>query len=74
MKLFNFSGKPRVIDKAIHINTAGVNQKISSLSAPFDAYALGTNKTLLKSFERYCIATGNLEFYEFLDKEYREVR
>lgn len=72
--LFNFTGKPRVIREPIHITTAGVNQKVSSLSAPFDAYALGSDKVLFKAFKLYSDATGNSDFYSKLDQEYREVR
>lgn len=47
-----FSGKPEKV-KPLNITTAGPNFKISSLSAPFDAFTFAMHPNLLSAFEAY---------------------
>jgi len=48
-----FTGKPEKV-KMLNITTAGPNFKISSLSAPFDAFCFALHPNLLAALESYC--------------------
>jgi len=52
-----------------NITTAGPNFKISSLSAPFDAFAFSYYPRLLESFETICRITDNLSYFNNLEEE-----
>jgi hypothetical protein len=52
-----------------NITTAGPNFKISSLSAPFDAFTFSYYPKLLESFETLCQLTDNLDHINNLKEE-----
>lgn len=68
VKLLPFTGKPGKA-KGLNITTAGPNFKISSLSAPFDAFAFALQPELLSSLEAYSRASDNLEFFRDFEEE-----
>jgi len=68
IKYFSFPGKPGKAS-GLNITTAGSNFKISSLSAPFDAFTFATHPRLLASLEAYSRATDNLEFFHEFEEE-----
>jgi hypothetical protein len=55
--------KPKKFDLRVrdilNLTTAGPNHSISSLSAPFDAVGIASNKKLLMAFLEYTNGTGN---------------
>lgn len=68
IKYFPISGKPEKAS-GLNITTAGSNFKISSLSAPFDAFTFATHPRLLASLEAYSRATDNLDFFHDFEEE-----
>lgn len=53
VKELPYTGKPDMV-RPLNITTAGPNFKISSLSAPFDAFTFSLYPHLLAAFECYC--------------------
>jgi hypothetical protein len=68
-----FSGKPELV-VPLNITTAGPNFKISSLSAPFDAFTFALHPHLLSAFECYSRWSGNLDFFRSLEEECSRVQ
>jgi hypothetical protein len=70
-----YFGKPKLkVKEVINLTTAGPNNPISSLSAPFDAYAMSKESAVFNSFEDYCSLTDNMDFFHALETEYKAVR
>lgn len=73
VKMLPFSGKPDKV-KPLNITTAGPNFKISSLSAPFDAFTFALHPHLLSAYECYSRWSGNLDFFRSLEEECARVQ
>jgi len=73
IKLLPFYGKPKPA-VGLNITTAGPNFKISSLSAPFDAFTFATKPELLASLEAFARATGSLNFFRDFEEECARVQ
>ena len=56
------------------MTTAGPNFKISSLSAPFDAFTFALHPHLLSALEGYARATGSLDFFRDFEEECARVQ
>jgi len=68
IKLLPFEGFPSKA-RGLNITTAGPNFKISSLSAPFDAFTFALYPELLASLEGYSRASKNMEFFHDFEEE-----